>query len=221
MINKQIKFSILLTLIILLVIQSNVTAKNNTLVRTKSDVDKVVQEKGALLFVDNGRKSPEDSPHRKPAYAPDKIVFKLAKSASVNEKGAVTTEQRIAALKKKHTFQRIDRLFQGLQKGGFNNIHSATIASGRLPIEVCRDLSTDPDVVWAEPVYYRYVDYTYPNDEFFSFSLQTCMYRIKATSAWDITTGSSDVIIAIASVRDSSSTRASGNMNSSSSEASS
>jgi thermitase len=61
-------------------------------------------------------------------------------------------------------------------------------------LAAAEQLSADPGVEYAEPNYLYYALGT-PNDP--SFSDQWAHTRIRSTAAWDLTTGSSDIVIAI------------------------
>lgn len=61
-------------------------------------------------------------------------------------------------------------------------------------LKIVQDLSTDPAVEYAEPDYLAY-SITTPNDP--EYSNQWGLTKINAPAAWDTTTGSSDVAIAV------------------------
>jgi len=62
------------------------------------------------------------------------------------------------------------------------------------PLLVIRDLKTDPNIEYAEPVYKRYF-YDIPNDP--QYPQQDHFQQIKAEEAWNIQKGDSSIIIAI------------------------
>jgi thermitase len=62
-------------------------------------------------------------------------------------------------------------------------------------LEVVRRLLDDPSVEYAEPNYILHALPTIPNDGYYTW--QWGMEKIQAPSAWDITTGASNIIIAI------------------------
>ncbi|MGI6595613.1 MAG: S8 family peptidase [Candidatus Ratteibacteria bacterium] len=61
--------------------------------------------------------------------------------------------------------------------------------------KVIEELSSDPEVLYAEPNYI-YEAFNVPNDQYYE-GLQWALPKINLPSAWDKTTGSSDVIIAV------------------------
>ncbi|GAB4531927.1 MAG: hypothetical protein Kow0063_11870 [Anaerolineae bacterium] len=68
------------------------------------------------------------------------------------------------------------------------------VQTGR-EMDAIATLRSNPNVLYAEPNYIAYALETTPNDP--SYGLQWGLSKIKAPSAWDITTGTSEVIIAI------------------------
>ena len=62
-------------------------------------------------------------------------------------------------------------------------------------LEAITALRRQPDVLYAEPNYILKADSTFPNDE--HLSRQYGLTRINAPAAWDITTGSSSVVVAV------------------------
>jgi len=58
-------------------------------------------------------------------------------------------------------------------------------------------LNKDPSVLYAEPNYIAYALDTNPNDFYYQNGYQWGLAKIKAPTAWDVTTGSSDVVIAV------------------------
>lgn len=74
------------------------------------------------------------------------------------------------------------------------NLRKIVLKQGLSVPEAIRILETDPSVEYAEPNYILHALVT-PNDPF--FSKQWYMNRINAPNAWDITTGSEGVLIAV------------------------
>lgn len=73
-------------------------------------------------------------------------------------------------------------------------VHRLEVPAGR-ELEVVRQLQQSPLVEWAEPNYLRGILQA-PNDQLYR-QFQWNMRRIQAEQAWDITTGSPDVIVAV------------------------
>lgn len=77
-----------------------------------------------------------------------------------------------------------------------DRIYIAEIPAGSDPVDVAAGLNDDPSVEYAEPVpVYR--TQTLPDDPKFVEGKQNYLHLINAPEAWDITTGSDEVIIAI------------------------
>ena len=64
-------------------------------------------------------------------------------------------------------------------------------------LALAKQLERDPAVLYAEPDYFAYAIATVPNDTYYA-SYQWNMSHIGLETAWDTTTGSSSIIIAIA-----------------------
>ena len=79
------------------------------------------------------------------------------------------------------------------KKNALKNIYKAYVRDGVSPVDAVRQLEADKDIEWAEPNYYRYMQATTPNDP--SYGSQSHLNTINAPDAWNITTGSSDVVI--------------------------
>jgi subtilisin family serine protease/photosystem II stability/assembly factor-like uncharacterized protein len=74
-------------------------------------------------------------------------------------------------------------------------IYEVKYSSSVDPYDICEQLSKNPEVEYAVPVFIRQLyDHT-PNDP--QFNSQPYLNRLQAKKAWDITKGSKDVIIAI------------------------
>ena len=75
-----------------------------------------------------------------------------------------------------------------------SNIYSVYVPEGKTVEEFIKELKGKDYVEFAQPNY-LYKVYAVPNDEFVSY--QWNLSKIQAFDAWDITTGSSDVVIGI------------------------
>jgi thermitase len=88
---------------------------------------------------------------------------------------------------------------QGLQVAGAIpaiDVLKVTVEAGQEQ-ETIDALNNDPSVLYAEPNYIAYVVDTNPNDYYYQNGYQWGLPKIKAPAAWDVTTGSSDVVIAV------------------------
>lgn len=77
---------------------------------------------------------------------------------------------------------------------GVGRLYEVWYAAPVDPYDVCKALQGNPEVEYAEPLYWRYPLYT-PNDP--RFSQQWYLQRVAAQGAWDITRGDTSVTIAI------------------------
>jgi len=74
-------------------------------------------------------------------------------------------------------------------------VYRLTLAPGSDVLAIADQLQEDPHVAWAEPDYLAYPTATNPNDP--EFPNQWALTQIDAPDAWDITTGSTTISIAI------------------------
>ncbi|MCS7170040.1 MAG: hypothetical protein NZ949_05395, partial [Candidatus Kapabacteria bacterium] len=77
---------------------------------------------------------------------------------------------------------------------GLGKVYEVWYAAPVDPYDVCRALSDNPEIEYAEPMYRRYPLYT-PNDP--RFAQQWHLQRIAAPGAWDVTRGDTSVAIAV------------------------
>jgi thermitase len=113
-----------------------------------------------------------------PAYAPGEILVKFKLAV-----GALGAQNTLAA--------------QGLQvTGAIQSIDvlKVTVEPGQ-ELETIARLQREPGVLYAEPNYIAFAFDTIPNDPL--YGNQWGLPKINGPAAWDITAGSSDVIIAV------------------------
>lgn len=79
---------------------------------------------------------------------------------------------------------------------GLKRTFSARVTGGDDPMVLASKLSRVPGIEWAEPIYIYQTQAT-PNDPFIGGSGHNYFILQRFLQAWDVTTGSSDVIIAI------------------------
>lgn len=146
----------------------------------------VASENGEILV------SETDDPVRA-AQEPSMIVFKKKQQGSILPK----TLRNLGIEKVFPIFrQRNSGLSARLQNKRkiLESVFYATLPPGLTPEKAIEKMSSDPDVAWAEPCYYRTIQQT-PNDP--SYYFQPYLPFIGANAAWDMTTGSQDVVIAV------------------------
>ena len=167
----------------------------------------------------------EHSPVAKPNYVPDEVIIKLKSSqaggASLSALSYTRTLTRdkatLGRLKNQYNLQDESPVFKGLhqrleQRGTMGATFSAgpSTSTGRfmnaelsrfylLKTEqdirtICSQLKNDPDVESAQPNYI-YKRCAEPNDP--EFPDQYAHQLIQMTDAWDISTGSHDVVVAV------------------------
>ncbi len=132
-------------------------------------------------------------PSKGPAYVPGELLVKYRPAARAVASEYFRTRWGVSTLR---TFKAIGVQHVKLPKG-------LTVEEA---LEIYQD---DPDVEYAEPNYYRYIAAA-PNDTYFDqlWGLHNTGQDVNGTSgtadadmdapeAWDITTGSSDVVIAV------------------------
>jgi subtilisin family serine protease len=113
-----------------------------------------------------------------PAYVPGEILVKFKPAV-----GPLGTQNTLAA--------------QGLQVAGAIqsiDVLKVTVEPGQ-ELETIARLQREPSVLYAEPNYIAFAFDTIPNDPL--YGNQWGLPKINAPAAWDITTGSSDLIIAV------------------------
>jgi len=96
--------------------------------------------------------------------------------------------------KVRNAFSISKTLFKGTSS--LQRIFFLTTNNKENPLEITKQLSTMPEVEWAEPKYIRKVCYD-PNDELFISGNQPHLNVIKAKEAWEITKGSKEIVIGI------------------------
>lgn len=83
---------------------------------------------------------------------------------------------------------------KGTKEEELSRIYEITFNSGEDVYKVCYELLDNPEVEYAVPIYKRY-PFHIPDDT--QFPYQYAMTNINAKDAWDITKGSTDIVIGI------------------------
>ncbi len=80
---------------------------------------------------------------------------------------------------------------------GLGRIYEVRFSTPTDVIAVCRDLNTNPDIEYAEPITIdkQHQDRSIPNDPM--FAMQFALERVQASRAWNVVKGDSTMIIAI------------------------
>ncbi|MFH1715187.1 MAG: S8 family serine peptidase [Elusimicrobiota bacterium] len=149
-------------------------------------------------------------------YAKGQIIFKYKEN--------IAKRSTLSDIKKetmnKHKIKNMNQLFKNrknktsakslssIQAPDLSTVYYAEIDSSLDPLDVAKELANDPAIEYAQPNYLRETFSTTPNDPYFkqqwglandgTFATGAIPNKdINALDAWDITTGSNTVIIAI------------------------
>ncbi len=135
------------------------------------------------------------------SYVPGVVVLKTRRSFVVPKgaRGFASTAltQALEPLQVRVIRQPFPEYATTLQQAdlfGLGRVYEVWYAAPVDPYDVCRSLMENPEVEYAEPLYWRYPLYT-PNDP--RFGQQWHLPRVAAPGAWDITRGDTSVTIAI------------------------
>lgn len=115
-----------------------------------------------------------------PRYALDRVIVKF--------KGGQFRLQALSEVKSQYRLQSIKEI-RNL------NIYVFKLPKGKTPHEIIAELRKRPDVEYAEPDYIYTIRATIPNDPLWNYLWG--LVKIQAPSAWDITTGSQSVVVAV------------------------
>jgi len=117
----------------------------------------------------------------------------------LSEKLEVTGLEKLFKSAQKRTTTKYIKTFDGETrevKQLFNIYKLKIAAKGNLK-DVIKELQQDPNVEYAEPNYLCYTMETTPNDPNYLNGSQWYINAVNAPAAWDVTTGSSNQLIAI------------------------
>ncbi|MDW8101047.1 MAG: S8 family peptidase [Anaerolineae bacterium] len=117
------------------------------------------------------------------SYAPGEVLIGLRDVSSRTAVNVLAKE--VAASGEANVLETIPAL----------GIVRLSVPESRLAQRIAR-LQADPRVAWAEPNYLVYPDFI-PNDPLYFHSQRSYLSRLQVESAWDVTVGHPDVIIAV------------------------
>ncbi|MCB9058926.1 MAG: S8 family peptidase [Calditrichae bacterium] len=129
-------------------------------------------------------------------FLPGKFVVKYkntGKSKAINYSGLNSTIARYSVTKSENAFNKV-RNNAIAQKLNLHNVFVMETSTSDDILKIVEELKKDPNVEYAEPVYINKLDAT-PNDAL--YGQQYHLPQVHAPEAWDLTYGSSDVIIGI------------------------
>jgi subtilisin family serine protease len=131
-----------------------------------------------------------------PNYRPGEVIVKLKESRA----GGIQASSQAAALQKvqasllrlrdKYGVEDRGAVFKRTREG----LRYHVLKTQRSVLAVCAELNVDPDVGYAQPNYIYHICRT-PNDP--KFPDQYAHQLIQMEDAWDISTGSRDVVVAV------------------------
>ncbi|MCP5062884.1 MAG: S8 family serine peptidase [Ignavibacteriae bacterium] len=127
-------------------------------------------------------------------YFSDRIVVKLKSENKVLSKSTNQLLEKFSIENVEKTFANADKENESGRE--LNKIFTYKFNTIYNPVYISKKISSLPDVEWAEP-HYLYELVFEPNDPKYIDGTLNHLERIKAKEAWDVNTGSEDVIIAI------------------------
>ncbi|MDR2577709.1 MAG: S8 family serine peptidase, partial [Chitinispirillales bacterium] len=139
----------------------------------------------------------------RPDFAHDRVLVKLSANFLARSPAAAASEPDIGVsisslrlLNPSRETSNVTALARASANGRHNNIYVLTLKeTGEEAVKNALErLNANPAVEIAEPVFYRRLLRT-PNDPM--FDLQYALDRLNAQQAWEITTGSRDIIVGI------------------------
>jgi subtilisin family serine protease len=141
------------------------------------------------------------------SFAPGVVLVGLKQgvSASKGVHGAQTTDLSLNEAFARLGVQDVEPVFSGATNASLasnelntnfdlSRIYRLHLSPDADVLRIVQELKTDPSVVYAEPDYLAHIIAT-PNDA--EYSNQWGLTKISAPAAWDTTTGSSDVVVAV------------------------
>jgi parallel beta-helix repeat protein len=148
---------------------------------------------------------PELSDHIQQNYAPGEIIIKTKQkkgffinSESLEKEGKFGVNS-LDALGKEHGLQSIDKVFKNTHISKIDSIYKLTFSEDADIQSIIKTYQKDPNIEYVEPNYI-YKLFLVPNDPYFDIQWalnQSNDCDIDAPDAWNISTGSSDIVIAV------------------------
>lgn len=141
---------------------------------------------------------------KRPEYAPDQIIFRLAISDSQHGVQLLQAQQLLQQVALKHRLVQTVPVFANITRGPLRHIYLAHLPAGVSPVEVCKQLQSDPAIKWVEPNYYYRCQLT-PDDRYYSstgswgqeYRDMWGLHAINPETAWDQAQGNGIVVAVI------------------------
>lgn len=140
-------------------------------------------------------------------FNPDKfidgqVIFKLKENAIIKDSKSFTDIDSLNNLLQKHGVKKLERLFSDIEyKMLTKSLNSNEEELGKIfiaevddTLTAVEELKKDPNIEYAEPNYLYNISFM-PNDIY--YPLQWAFNKTEAEFGWNITMGSSDIVIAI------------------------
>jgi hypothetical protein len=136
-------------------------------------------------------------------YAPEQIIFRLAGPDIQRSINPLQAQQLLQQVALKHKLIQTVPVFAKDMGEPLRHIYLAHLPAGVSPVEVCKQLQSDPAIKWVEPNYYYRCQLT-PDDTYYSstgswgqeYRDMWGLHAINPENAWDQTQGD-NIIVAV------------------------
>ena len=136
-------------------------------------------------------------------YQDGKVVFQYKESATMPKvsNGIVELDQLpfLSSLINQYDIQSVEQLHPGIEDSKLVRTYEIVFTDIEKVDELAKAVSQSPDILYAEKKE-LHENFLTPNDQYFTNSFnngQWALYQIDAQLAWDISTGSSNVVVAV------------------------
>ncbi len=146
--------------------------------------------------LDLGGVSPFNAIHPGNPAANVEPLFRNFRENQKRTEALLTADRSVLSRRKEHLLQRLKRAPQNVAVPDLSRIYRVEIdlEAGQSRQKILKAYQSSPYVEYAEPDYYARL-FQVPNDP--NYSQQWALNKIDAPQAWDIHTGSHDVVVAV------------------------
>ncbi len=195
----------------------SVLGQNSSSVQTDINTTYDISPNGNHHAIVNGNANPASKPNQAdnspPAFVDSEIIIKLKSEQETPVRlGAnnhiITGIPSLDILHKRFEVSQMQSILQGSKmpradlpekakqmRKSLQRIYKIKLGKGTDVLQAMAEYQNDPNIEFAEPNYLQYTQATQPNDP--SYGTQRYFARIDAANAWDVTTGSHNVVVAI------------------------
>jgi len=160
--------------------------------------------KGMKINIDSNKKINEQNEVVKESqlFIPGELIVKFKSDININNDNNLigpTGIKSVDILNKKYSIKSAGKIFTNSKISTLKNTYKLTLSENNNLQNIADVYSNDPNVEFAEPNYIYRLCNT-PNDQYYNMQWalnQSNDADVDAPEAWDIETGSSDIIIAI------------------------